>query len=302
MGATQKALARGIPVCAVPFGRDQFEVARRVQVAGAGTRLPANRLRPDRLRTKVREAMTCTEGARRVGAGFAAAGGACCPTAGSRSGLGCAKYSSRWRVSTSSDSSPATSGGRPNRPGYLSTHHPPDNHPSSKWVNPARSVLTDDRMMPRPRPQADGNLWTSGTLWPAPTWAGSPTPTWTPGSSDAWSQFTTTCRPGGWTAGRHSPSAFSARAMSAGIGLSMGWRSRSFSPIHQRSGPWAMPVHVPGAGRYGSSSMSRAGPIARSGSGAAVMTGQPRRFAQCATCPVRTSAPPAARSWPTGRV
>jgi UDP:flavonoid glycosyltransferase YjiC (YdhE family) len=29
MGATQKALARGMPVCAVPFGRGQLEVARR---------------------------------------------------------------------------------------------------------------------------------------------------------------------------------------------------------------------------------------------------------------------------------
>ena len=29
MGATQKALARGIPVCVVPFGRDQLEVAMR---------------------------------------------------------------------------------------------------------------------------------------------------------------------------------------------------------------------------------------------------------------------------------
>lgn len=75
MGATQKALARGVPVCAVPFGRDQFEVARRVEVAGAGTRLPANRLRPDRLRAKVREAMTKVEGARRVATAFAAAGG-----------------------------------------------------------------------------------------------------------------------------------------------------------------------------------------------------------------------------------
>ena len=76
MGATQKALARGVPVCAVPFGRDQLEVARRVEVARAGTRLPAGRLRPDRLRTKVREAMSRTDGARRVAAGFAAAGGA----------------------------------------------------------------------------------------------------------------------------------------------------------------------------------------------------------------------------------
>ncbi|HEY1345804.1 MAG TPA: glycosyltransferase [Streptosporangiaceae bacterium] len=76
MGATQKALARGVPVCAVPFGRDQFEVARRVQVAGAGTQLAAARLRPDRLRAKVREAMTHADGARRVANGYAAAGGA----------------------------------------------------------------------------------------------------------------------------------------------------------------------------------------------------------------------------------
>lgn len=75
MGATQKALARGVPVCAVPFGRDQLEVARRVEVARAGTRLPASRLTPDRLRAKVREAMSCREGARRVAAGFEAAGG-----------------------------------------------------------------------------------------------------------------------------------------------------------------------------------------------------------------------------------
>jgi MGT family glycosyltransferase len=75
MGATQKALARGVPVCAVPFGRDQLEVARRVEVAGAGTRLPAGRLSPKRLRLKVLEALTRTAGAKRVADGFAAAGG-----------------------------------------------------------------------------------------------------------------------------------------------------------------------------------------------------------------------------------
>src|SRR5215212_3613127 len=32
MGITQKALASGVPVCVVPFGRDQFDVARHVQV------------------------------------------------------------------------------------------------------------------------------------------------------------------------------------------------------------------------------------------------------------------------------
>jgi UDP:flavonoid glycosyltransferase YjiC (YdhE family) len=76
MGATQKALAHGVPVCVVPFGRDQLEVARRAQVAGAGTRLPARKLTPERLRDKVVEAMRCTPGARRVQAAFAAAGGA----------------------------------------------------------------------------------------------------------------------------------------------------------------------------------------------------------------------------------
>ena len=75
MGTTQKALARGVPVCVVPFGRDQFEVARRVEVAGCGTRLLAKRLSAERLRIKVREAMTMTDGAQRVAAGFAATGG-----------------------------------------------------------------------------------------------------------------------------------------------------------------------------------------------------------------------------------
>jgi MGT family glycosyltransferase len=75
-GATQKALAAGVPVCVVPFGRDQLEVARRVEVAHAGTRLPAPRLNPGRLRERVRQAMTMTAGARRVADGFAAAGGA----------------------------------------------------------------------------------------------------------------------------------------------------------------------------------------------------------------------------------
>ncbi|HQZ85713.1 MAG TPA: glycosyltransferase, partial [Actinomycetota bacterium] len=75
MGATQKALARGVPVCAVPFGRDQLEVARRVVVSGAGTRLPAKRLSVERLRAKVTEAATMEAGAQRVARGFEAAGG-----------------------------------------------------------------------------------------------------------------------------------------------------------------------------------------------------------------------------------
>jgi MGT family glycosyltransferase len=75
MGVTQKALSRGVPVCVVPFGRDQFDVARRVEAAGAGTRLPAQRLRPQRLRSKVREAVSMQPGAERISTAFAAAGG-----------------------------------------------------------------------------------------------------------------------------------------------------------------------------------------------------------------------------------
>jgi len=75
MGITQKALAAGVPVCVVPFGRDQFDVARHVQVADAGTWLPAPRLRPDRLRKAVRETMEKKSGAERIASSFAAAGG-----------------------------------------------------------------------------------------------------------------------------------------------------------------------------------------------------------------------------------
>jgi MGT family glycosyltransferase len=75
MGTTQKALSRGVPVCVVPQGRDQFEVARRVEVAGCGTRLPPKTLTAGRLRDKVRQAIAMTDGARRVADGFAATGG-----------------------------------------------------------------------------------------------------------------------------------------------------------------------------------------------------------------------------------
>jgi len=75
MGITQKALAAGVPVCVVPFGRDQLEVARRVQLAGAGTRLPAPRLSPTRLRDAVRRAIARRDGAQRLADAFASAGG-----------------------------------------------------------------------------------------------------------------------------------------------------------------------------------------------------------------------------------
>lgn len=75
MGGTQRALARGVPVCVVPYGRDQFEVARRAEVAGCGTRLPARRLSVPRLRRAIHEAMTMGPGAARVAEGFRATGG-----------------------------------------------------------------------------------------------------------------------------------------------------------------------------------------------------------------------------------
>ena len=75
MGVTQKALAAGVPVVAVPFGRDQPEVARRVEVAGAGVRLPRARLRPETLRAAVATAMDRRAGALAVAEGYRAAGG-----------------------------------------------------------------------------------------------------------------------------------------------------------------------------------------------------------------------------------
>jgi MGT family glycosyltransferase len=76
MGITQKALAAGVPVVVVPFGRDQLETARRVRVAGAGACLSPRRLTPERLLGAVRTALGAQEGTRRVAAAFAAAGGA----------------------------------------------------------------------------------------------------------------------------------------------------------------------------------------------------------------------------------
>ena len=74
-GTTQRALSAGVPLCVVPFCRDQFDVARRVELAGAGVRLHHKRLRTDRLRGAVREAMTKRAGAERVARLFEAAGG-----------------------------------------------------------------------------------------------------------------------------------------------------------------------------------------------------------------------------------
>ena len=75
MGIVQGSIAAGVPVVAVPFGRDQPEVARRVHECGAGVALPVKRLTPERLRAAVREARTMGAGARAAGARLRAAGG-----------------------------------------------------------------------------------------------------------------------------------------------------------------------------------------------------------------------------------
>ena len=76
MGITNKSLAAGVPVCVVPFCRDQFEVARRVDVSNAGVRLHHKRLTPQRLREAVYATIPMRAGAQRVADAFARAGSA----------------------------------------------------------------------------------------------------------------------------------------------------------------------------------------------------------------------------------
>jgi UDP:flavonoid glycosyltransferase YjiC (YdhE family) len=64
-----------VPVCIVPFCRDQFDVARRVAATDAGAWLHHKRLTPQRLRAKVQEAIGKRAGAQGVARGFEAAGG-----------------------------------------------------------------------------------------------------------------------------------------------------------------------------------------------------------------------------------
>ncbi|PWN07332.1 glycosyltransferase [Rhodohalobacter mucosus] len=76
MGTTQRALSAGVPVCVVPWGRDQNETARRVEVSGAGVMLSKNRLNKKRLGKAIQEAMNCSEGAKEIAQAFKRAGGA----------------------------------------------------------------------------------------------------------------------------------------------------------------------------------------------------------------------------------
>lgn len=57
MGTVQKAIAAGVPLLTVPFGRDQPEVARRVEQAGAGVILPRRRLYAGSLNDAFRAAL-----------------------------------------------------------------------------------------------------------------------------------------------------------------------------------------------------------------------------------------------------
>jgi UDP:flavonoid glycosyltransferase YjiC (YdhE family) len=76
MGITQRALAAKVPVCVVPWGRDQLEVARRAAECGAGVMLSKGKLSAATLKAGVAEARRCKPGAERIAAAFAAAGGA----------------------------------------------------------------------------------------------------------------------------------------------------------------------------------------------------------------------------------
>ncbi len=82
LGITQKALAAGVPVVVAPFGRDQMETARRVELAQAGVRLSPRRLTPSRLLKAVEEAIELRPGAERVRRAFAGAGGPAAAAAG----------------------------------------------------------------------------------------------------------------------------------------------------------------------------------------------------------------------------
>ncbi len=75
MGITQRALLHGVPPVVIPFGRDQLEVARRVEHAGAGVSLSPKKLDPESLRGAVEQARTRAEGAARIAESFRQAGG-----------------------------------------------------------------------------------------------------------------------------------------------------------------------------------------------------------------------------------
>lgn len=76
MGITQRSLSRGVPVVIVPWARDQLDVARHAEHAGAGVTVRRRGLSPERLAAAVAEAATKRAGAAAVAAGYEATGGA----------------------------------------------------------------------------------------------------------------------------------------------------------------------------------------------------------------------------------
>lgn len=75
MGITQRALSHGVPVVVIPFGRDQHEVARRVEFSGVGVRLLPKHLDSGALGNAVRKAVAMRDSAERMAKTMAAAGG-----------------------------------------------------------------------------------------------------------------------------------------------------------------------------------------------------------------------------------
>ena len=75
MGITQRALSHGVPLVIVPFGRDQLEVGRRVENAGAGVMVSPKKLTPVKLAASVRRALELRPAALRLADEFAQAGG-----------------------------------------------------------------------------------------------------------------------------------------------------------------------------------------------------------------------------------
>lgn len=74
-GTVHKALWHGVPVVAVPFAFDRFEVARRLEVSGTGVMLPYSRLTPASIHSAVRRALRSRAQAQCMGRVFRASGG-----------------------------------------------------------------------------------------------------------------------------------------------------------------------------------------------------------------------------------
>ncbi|MCX6468455.1 MAG: glycosyltransferase [Corynebacteriales bacterium] len=68
LGVTQKAVARGVPVVVVPFGRDQHDVAARFAATGAGVRMSPGDLTPEAVHRAVLSALGRASAARAVAA------------------------------------------------------------------------------------------------------------------------------------------------------------------------------------------------------------------------------------------